>query len=103
MLDSETKNRSYAWQLEYGEEIADHFDYLQTYHCPAWGQDMGGVQAGQWLEKPQNSNLWILILLIYIHINMPKAGDSDFFTVSHMIYDWNPEIVVINLSQGSTL
>ena len=31
------------------------------------------------VEKTQNSNLWIFNLLIFIHINMPKSGDSDFF------------------------
>ena len=38
MVDSETGDRSYAWQLEYGEEIANHFtcsvSYLNEGHLP---------------------------------------------------------------------
>jgi hypothetical protein len=43
MLDSETKNQSYAWQLEYDEEIADHFKYSFSYlnegHLPDHHRD----------------------------------------------------------------
>jgi hypothetical protein len=43
MLDSETNNRSYAWQLEYGEEIAGHFNYSLSYlnegHLPDHHRD----------------------------------------------------------------
>jgi hypothetical protein len=43
MVDSETKDRSYAWQLEYGEEIANHFtcsvSYLNEGHIPDHHRD----------------------------------------------------------------
>jgi hypothetical protein len=43
MLDSETKDRSYAYQLEYDEEIADHFNYSFSYlnegHLPDHHRD----------------------------------------------------------------
>jgi hypothetical protein len=43
MLDTETRNRIYAWQLEYGEEVTDHFKYSLSYlnegHLPNHHRD----------------------------------------------------------------